>query len=165
MSVITNRIEIKQFAYSDTKRKDKRVTHLAEKIARVGVDMLTNKFENDDIIEYFNSISKDEVIIEPIYYKNTVLGFAAIISGNQAFNEKNSTLAGILMEGLNSRVEVLFLNEELDKTNREKIQFLASISHEYKTPLNSIIGFSDMLKTELVGTSMLIIFRKVLSFF
>lgn len=153
MSVITNRIEIKQFAYSDTKRKDKRVTHLAEKIARVGVDMLTNKFENDDIIEYFNSISKDEVIIEPIYYKNTVLGFAAIISGNQAFNEKNSTLAGILMEGLNSRVEVLFLNEELDKTNREKIQFLASISHEYKTPLNSIIGFSDMLKTELVGTN------------
>ena len=40
------------------------------------------------------------------------------------------------------------------KTNKQKIQFLASISHEYKTPLNSIIGFSDILKTHLEGSSL-----------
>lgn len=35
--------------------------------------------------------------------------------------------------------------------NREKSQFLANISHELRTPLNAIIGFSEIIKNELMG--------------
>lgn len=148
----SNRIEIKQFAYADSKKNNKRLIHIAEKISKVGEDMLTNNFDTEDIIEYLNSISKDEVIIEPIYYKNTILGFVSIVSKNKNFNNKNINLVETLMECVNTRIENISLNEELARTNQEKVQFLASISHEYKTPLNSIIGFSDMLKSELYGT-------------
>lgn len=148
----SNRIEIKQFAYADSKKNNKRLIHIAEKISKVGEDMLTNNFDTEDIIEYLNSISKDEVIIEPIYYKNTILGFVSLVSKNKNFNRKNTNLVETLMECVNTRIENISLNEELARTNQEKVQFLASISHEYKTPLNSIIGFSDMLKTELYGT-------------
>lgn len=148
----SNRIEIKQFAYADIKKNNKRLTHIAEKISKVGEDMLTNNFDTEDIIEYLNSISKDEVIIEPIYYKNTILGFVSLVSKNKNFNNKNINLVETLMECVNTRIENISLNEELARTNQEKVQFLASISHEYKTPLNSIIGFSDMLKSELYGT-------------
>lgn len=48
-------------------------------------------------------------------------------------------------------------NIELAKTaeaalaeNQEKSQFLTNISHELRTPLNAIIGFSDIIKTELL---------------
>ena len=126
--------------------------HLIEKISKVGVDMLTNNFENEDIIEYLNSISKDQVIIEPIFYKNTVLGFVALVHKNKNFHKKNNTIIEMLMESVNSKMEIISLNDELKRTNQEKVQFLASISHEYKTPLNSIIGFSDMLKAELAGS-------------
>jgi len=34
--------------------------------------------------------------------------------------------------------------------NQEKSQFLANISHELRTPLNAIIGFSDILKKEMM---------------
>ena len=34
--------------------------------------------------------------------------------------------------------------------NREKSQFLANISHELRTPLNAIIGFSDIIKKEMM---------------
>jgi len=34
--------------------------------------------------------------------------------------------------------------------NRDKSQFLANISHELRTPLNAIIGFSDIIKNELM---------------
>lgn len=148
----SNRIEIKQFAYADSKKNNKRLIHIAEKISKVGEDMLTNNFDTEDIIEYLNSISKEEVIIEPIYYKNTILGFVSLVNKSKNFNRKNSNLVETLMECVNTRIENISLNEELARTNQEKVQFLASISHEYKTPLNSIIGFSDMLKSELYGT-------------
>ncbi|WP_440947932.1 PAS domain S-box protein [Methanosarcina sp. T3] len=35
--------------------------------------------------------------------------------------------------------------------NRTKSEFLTNMSHELKTPLNSIIGFSDLLKEEMAG--------------
>lgn len=36
-------------------------------------------------------------------------------------------------------------NEELAQASRLKSEFLARMSHEFRTPLNSIIGFSDLL--------------------
>lgn len=35
--------------------------------------------------------------------------------------------------------------------NQEKSQFLANISHELRTPLNAIIGFSDIIKNEIIA--------------
>jgi two-component system cell cycle sensor histidine kinase PleC len=35
--------------------------------------------------------------------------------------------------------------------NQEKSQFLANISHELRTPLNAIIGFSDIIKNEIIN--------------
>lgn len=46
----------------------------------------------------------------------------------------------------------MLLRVDLENHDKQKIQFLASISHEYKTPLNSIIGFSDILKDRLDDT-------------
>ena len=42
-------------------------------------------------------------------------------------------------------------NLELAASNRAKDEFLANMSHELRTPLNAIIGFSEMMKHELMG--------------
>lgn len=47
--------------------------------------------------------------------------------------------------------EIVDAKIQSDMANRAKTEFLANMSHELRTPLNSIIGFSEMIKDEVLG--------------
>lgn len=46
---------------------------------------------------------------------------------------------------------LLSAKEQADLANRSKSEFLANMSHELRTPLNAIIGFSEIIKDQLLG--------------
>ena len=41
---------------------------------------------------------------------------------------------------------------ELEEASQHKSEFLANMSHELRTPLNAVIGFSQVLRDEMVGS-------------
>ena len=47
--------------------------------------------------------------------------------------------------------DLLVAKEEAEAARRSMSSFLANMSHELRTPLNAIIGFSSMMKEEMVG--------------
>ena len=47
--------------------------------------------------------------------------------------------------------DLRFAKEGVERAYNAKTQFLANMSHELRTPLNAIIGFSEMMKQQLLG--------------
>lgn len=79
-----------------------------------------------------------------------VLGFFLWIVRNQADVLENSQ--GTLRQQVDERThELREALVEAERANQAKSEFLATMSHEFRTPLNAILGFSEMLRSKYFG--------------
>jgi signal transduction histidine kinase len=91
-------------------------------------------------------------VIGPIQRINSRL--AAIAGGDFSgrVDVENRDELGALAANVNRmNDELRRLYRELEATSRHKSEFLANMSHELRTPLNAILGFSQVLREEMVG--------------
>jgi signal transduction histidine kinase len=80
---------------------------------------------------------------------------AAVASGDFSgrVEVENRDELGALGANVNRMNEELRrLYTELEAASQHKSEFLANMSHELRTPLNAIIGFSQVLRDEMVGS-------------
>ena len=61
----------------------------------------------------------------------------------------NALLNLEIKKKLNTEIELIEAKERAEKSDRLKSEFLAQISHEIRTPINSILSFSSLIKEDI----------------
>lgn len=148
----TNKIEINRLKATDAYKKNPDLVKEVKTIRQTVSDFYNN-VEIDELFEYMSFISNENKILKPVIYRNNTLGYIGLVSDDGNFYKNNIDTVYILVEYINSRLEIISLAQEKEKNNRARMEFLASVSHEFKTPLNSIIGFADLMVENLKGTT------------
>lgn len=147
-----NKAEFQHFAHNKTIKSPKKINSFINKVNSDCCDILEKSTDVDKLIKYFQSISKNDLIVVPIAYRKSFLGYLALIKDDENFYKENIHFINIFPEHIALILENISLYQESEKRNKSKINFLAGISHEFKTPLNSIIGFSEILKPKATNT-------------
>jgi signal transduction histidine kinase/DNA-binding NarL/FixJ family response regulator len=65
--------------------------------------------------------------------------------------ERTRTLLLEIAQRQHAESQLRAAKEAAEMADRAKSEFLANMSHELRTPLNAIIGFSDIMRSELMG--------------
>jgi signal transduction histidine kinase len=84
----------------------------------------------------------------PVIVDGAVRG---LISIRDVLNHRAQSLESNIVALTQAAAEVRLAKEEGEIFDRAKTEFLANISHELKTPLNAVIGFSELMAAETLG--------------
>ncbi|MFN9763062.1 MAG: PAS domain S-box protein [Pseudanabaena sp.] len=134
-------------------------------------DEIENKFESwenlvhpDDIAQSYEDINKC-LNRETIFYENEHRlrckdgSYKWILARGKVFewdvNGHALRMMGThtdLSERKQAEAQLKYINEELLRATKLKDEFLANMSHELRTPLNSILGISESLQEEILGS-------------
>jgi signal transduction histidine kinase/CheY-like chemotaxis protein len=77
-------------------------------------------------------------------------------------NKQEQTRYNIIESEVYKRTDALLQSKQkADKAVQEKVEFIGSVSHEIRNPINAILGFSDLLSKELEGSDKMELVRPI----
>lgn len=129
------------------------MTALAETIDKVkgfavgAADYIIKPFQNEEVLSRIKTHLALYQLQRELKFKNNQL-----IQQEQLLKEQNEVLQKN-NENLIALMEALqCAKETAERNNRVKSEFLANMSHELRTPMNAILGYSALLKDEILDS-------------
>jgi signal transduction histidine kinase len=88
----------------------------------------------------------------PIIHKQQVIG-ALVVESNECgdFDEEDMDAAASLVNVAAPSIANAQLYEQVNEANRAKSEFVSMVSHELKTPITAIRGYTDLMLAGLTG--------------
>jgi signal transduction histidine kinase len=100
----------------------------------------------ESLAAYARRIAAGDYTPPPVFKQQHEVGHLAKALGNmtRSIAEREAALTGAIESMEITRAQAV-------RANEAKSEFLTNMSHEFRTPLNAIIGFSEMVEQQVLG--------------
>ncbi|MDE2291461.1 MAG: GAF domain-containing sensor histidine kinase, partial [Elusimicrobia bacterium] len=125
------------------------------RVFRTGEPFVTADAQNDPLViaHYARLWRCHSLIVVPLAVEGRRIGVMRVGSFQKAFfTHEHAQFVSLIAEEASVLVESAFLSRRLAETNRQlsemhrmKDDFVSTVSHEFKTPLTSILGFLSVM--------------------
>lgn len=116
-------------------------------IKTVDADRLASVAQDERHLELLRQLGVESLMLVPLVARDHELGAIALISSDprRKFSEEDFAEANELALRAALAIDNARLYQEAQLANQAKSHLLAVISHDLRTPLNSIVGHADLL--------------------
>lgn len=102
-----------------------------------------------DTLAYFYAVRPNDIWFVASIVVAIVASIAALWLALRAISDRKKFAS-----------KLIAAREQAEAANRTKSMFLANMSHELRTPLNAIIGFSEVIRDNVLGPSLPAVYRE-----
>lgn len=116
-------------------------------VANVGEAMLSEMTSSERELDLARSLGVSSFMLVPMVARDRALGAIGFVSSDpeRHFSGVDLALAEDVAKRAALAVDNAMLYSEAQRANQTKSDFLAIVSHDLRTPLTAIIGYSDLL--------------------
>ena len=109
-------------------------------------DKKKNKLKDKSLSSFFKSTSNSYIL--PMFLSDNLMNVIYIYSKVPFYSNNSISVIDIICDNYKQAIERISLYQKLQSASRHKTEFIAKVTHEFKTPLNAIIGFAELMKQQ-----------------
>lgn len=102
--------------------------------------------ETSGLTEIISSSMKYNSYSVPLINKGKFLGTILVCNMESPINDESIQILTLVADNIAFAIMNAQLYSILEQKDQDKLEFIASMSHDLKNPLNSIIGFTNLLR-------------------